>query len=216
MKNFILLISFLVAISFSLSGQNNDKVIYDKNYKFNEGIFLNFNQVLENSPIPLSNILIDLNKTDFNFFEQLLEEEEITYIDEFGTKVTCKSDDIWGYSTNSKLYIYWEQNISLVPVIGSICHFVGAYVYNDYSYNNDPFGYQNEPTKRVETRQYIIDANTGEVYNFNYRDIDILFSNDIELYEEWSDLSKRKKKKKIFVFLRNYNQRNPLYLPANN
>lgn len=213
---FITSVLFLTLNVLFLSAQNSsDYVVYDKNYKFNEGLFLTFDQVKTNSPIPVSNIYTDLDKTAYDFFDVLLLQDEVVIIDDQGNQKTLESSNIWGYSSNGKLFINWEQRASLIPIIGSIAHFVGVHVYTEYPYSDDPFSYQTQPVQKTETKQYLLDFETGEVYNFNFRDIDPLFAKDTELYDEWSNLSNRKKKKTMFVYVRKYNDRNPLMLPKN-
>ncbi|MBN2662952.1 MAG: hypothetical protein JXR68_04820 [Bacteroidales bacterium] len=213
---------FVFVLLFSLNGlfifaqDSTNYVFYDKNYKFNEGLFLTFDQVITNTPVGVSNIFTTLDKTAYDFFDILLFEDEVVIIDDQGNQIVYKSEDIWGYSANNKLYINWEKRPALIPFVGSISHFMGVHVYNDYPYVSDPFYYQPQPVQKTEIRQYLLDFETGEVYDFNFRNIDPLLSKDIELYSEWSNLSNRKKKKTMFVYVRKYNDRNPLMLPKNN
>jgi len=224
MKKTVIILIFSLGIINIYSQDTTNMVAYDMNYRFVEGVFLTFDQVKNNAPIQKSNIITNIDKTTYDFFDVLFLEDEITVIDENGNQKKYYTEDFWGYATNGKLYINWDYRPELIPIIGSISHFVGTSIYTDFNYNNDPFNtYSNDPfntysstsTQKTEIKQYIIDFNTGKIYSFNYKEIDVLFSNDEELYTEWSDLSKRKKKKKLFVFLRKYNSRNPLLLPKN-
>ncbi len=215
MRTLSILLVFGFILSFANAQDTSDYVAYTRSYKFKDGLFLNFEQVKNNTPIPKDNIITSINKANYDFYDLLILENSIVIVNSQGAQETYLPEDLWGFAENGKLNIFWEERPALVPIVGSISHFVGTHVYEDYAYNNDPFAYNSEPTQRVEVRQYIIDFSTGNILNFNYRDIDPLFAKDEDLYLEWSDLSKRKKKKLILVYLQKYNSRNPLMLPKN-
>ena len=72
---------FLFCIGFALfplstfgqSGTDTSNMIrYTPEYKFKEGIFLNFQQVRENDPIPKSRILTNVDFSDRDFFLKCL------------------------------------------------------------------------------------------------------------------------------------------------
>ena len=42
----------------------------------------------------------------------------------------------------------------------------------------------------------------------------LLLMKDNELYEEYVQLSKRKKKDLMFVYIRKFNEKNPLFIPV--
>jgi len=63
-------------------------------------------------------------------------------------------------------------------------------------------------------RQYLIDFETGKIYEFDVESVKVLIMRDPELYEEFVKLTKKKQKELMFVYIRKFNERNPLYLPA--
>ena len=210
----IFIITFLAFLN--LSAQDTLSLVqYDRNYTFKDGVFLTFDDVLNNSPVPKSNILTDLDKNSADFYKLLMQENVVTIIQSKGQLKSYETSLFWGFAKKGKLYIYWEQNATLIPIVGSISHFIGVHEILDYPYSHDPFGYYSEPNRRYETVQYIVDFSNGLVYEFNIHNIDPIFSKDEELYLEWIDLRKRKKKKLIFVYMRTFNENNPLMLPKN-
>ena len=207
----------LFFIIFNSSAQDTLELeAYTRNYNFNEGIFLTFEDVLNNSPIPKSNIITNIDKNSFNFFDLLIEENLVSIIQSSGQIKTIDPSLFWGFSKKGKLYIYWERSATLIPIVGSISHFIGVHEIINYPQNHDPFQYYAEPNKRYETVQYIIDFSNGAVYEFNTKNIEPIFTKDEKLYSEWIELRRRKKKKLIFVYLRKYNENNPLMLPKIN
>lgn len=217
---FIKIFILFVVISPIVNAQNDKElVVFDKNYKFADGIFIEFKDVLNNSPVKISNIITDISKGSYDFYDLLMNEESFVIVLENGTRKVVNTENIWGYSKNGKLHVKFEKEGTLIPVIGAICHFVGVSRYKEFQPNYTPYGYgypYTDPNvENVETKQYIIDFSNGLVYEFNVKNLEVILINDTELYNEWLELSKRKRKKLIFVYLQKYNERNPLMLPKN-
>lgn len=208
-------IIFFIVLSSTLFAQDSLKLVeYTKEYTFNEGIFIKIEQVLLNNPIPKSNIIVQIDKNSPDFYEMLVDEEKIDFINENGIKTTVETKNIWGFGSSGRLFKYWDLLPTPVPIIGSIGHFIGTNIITEYSTFSDPYMYNNQPNTRKETKQYIIDFSTGECYEFTPKNIDPIFAKDYNLYIEWSNLSKKKKKNLIFVYLRKYNELHPLMLPS--
>lgn len=64
-------------------------------------------------------------------------------------------------------------------------------------------------------RQYLLDFKTGRVLDYEYESLEVIFMEDPELHDEFMTLSNKKKKQLKFMYMRKYNQRNPLYFPQN-
>ncbi len=200
-------------------------VLYHPDFRFNEGIFLHFEQVKQNKPIPIERILSVANPNDFDFYEKLLEHESLAIYDEKGMKQDVPVEAIWGYSNKGILYIQHNREFNRIPVIGSICHFVSNVSYESYR-NFDPYynpyrmydpyytGIRTQPVVTKEMRQFLLDWQSGEIYEYNRENLQILLMQSPQLYEEYNDLSKRKQKKMLFFYLRRFNEQNPLYIPV--
>ena len=192
---------------------------YTPGFKFKDGIYLNYLQVKENLPVPKSQIVTDIQYNSFDFFEKLFEKDEISIYDNLGVKKDLKINDIWGFSDKGVLYINMNNEFNRIPVFGSIGHFIANKTYTEYDpyrYNPyrtyDPYYYDYGSTKTV-LMQYLLDFETGKIYDFNYKSVELLISKDAELYEEFVSLSKRKRKKLKFLYIRKYNNKHPIYLP---
>jgi hypothetical protein len=223
------LMIFLLAVftTVSLHGQDTTNMVkYSPDFDFEDGIYLNFDQVKANNPIPKSRLLTTVNYNDRDFFERLTRNKEISFYDEFGTQTSIPTKSIWGYSNNGVLYINLNNSFNRVTIIGSICHFVANLTtyyrdyYDPYSYGN-PYtnrygGYPYSTRKHSELRQYVLDFDSGEVYDYEISNMEVLLMKDPELHDEYAKLRKRKKKQLKFYYLRKFNERNPLYLPNSN
>jgi hypothetical protein len=68
---------------------------------------------------------------------------------------------------------------------------------------------------RTELKQYLIDFESGKILEFDIDNTELLLMKDNKLYEEFVGLSRKKKKNLMFVYIRKFNENNPLYLPLN-
>ena len=212
--------------SFAQTGTDTSNMIrYTPDFKFREGIFLNFQQVRNNAPVPKSRILTNVDFSERDFFTKVLEDKTVLFFDHFGMKQEVRSDDIWGFSRNGILFISLDNKYHRITIIGSICHFVAnvttydtryydPYYYNPYDYYYRYGGYPMN-TSSNEMRQYILDFEVGKVYDYDFQSLEVLLMKDPELHDEYAQLSKKKKRQLKFLYLRKFNDRNPLYLPPN-
>jgi len=214
--NFFILFLF-VNIAFSQTDTIKAGFIeYSKDFKFNDGIYLNFEQVKNNDAIPKNRIVSIYDINDFDFFKNTLDNENLFFYNETGIKQEVEISDIWGYAHNGVLYINWNDDFSRIVVVGGICHFVANKVVSNYSYNPynsyyyDPYSSPNSTS--VELRQYLIHFETGTIYDYTYKNLEIILMNDPELYDEYHNLSKRKRKKLKFVYIRKFNKKNPIFI----
>jgi hypothetical protein len=204
-------------------------VKYTSEFQFGDGIYANFDMVLENDPIPPARIVTDLDMFDRAFYEKITGGKEIVIYDENGVKKELSTTEIWGYGRNGVLYINVGAAFHRISFIGSICHFVATvttynpnyydpYSYNPYyssSYYYNRYSMPQANTASTDLRQYLLDFETGDVMEYETESVEVLLMKDPELADEYHGLSNRKKKQMKFVFIRRFNERRPLYLPVN-
>ncbi|MCK4662816.1 MAG: hypothetical protein KAT68_08125 [Bacteroidales bacterium] len=213
---------FLLSICVLLFGQADTikLVKYSPDFKFYDGIYLNFQQVKNNKPIPKSRIITKVDIYSLDFFNKVLMKKKVSFYDNFGIKQEYSVDDLWGYSRNGSLYINWGNTFNRIPFVGSISHFIAnVTVYQDRPYNPyySSYYYYNvvQPQQTTkEMRQFILDFETGKILNYNYETVLVILMKDTELYDEYNNLKKKKKKQLKFLYLRKYNEKYPLYIPV--
>jgi len=226
---------------FTVKGQEHEGMVkYTPDFRFKDGIYVNFDQVKSNNPIPKAKLLTSTDYNDKEFFKKLLEAERIYYYDGMGVRQEIATNTIWGYARNGVLYIQVQENFNRITFVGSICHFVadittvdnryspyGGY-YDPYSYYS-PYGYGSyyypygsyyspygrSNMTRNELKQYLIDFETGKVVEFDRESTELLLMKDSKLYEEFARLPRKDKKDLMFVYIRKFNENNPLYIPVN-
>ena len=197
---------------------------YTSDFKFTEGVFPSFESVLRNSPIPKGRIISDYSYSDNDFFNNVLAKKYVYYFDNLGNRIEIPTKKIWGYSRNGFLYIQVNGGFYRITMLGSISHFI-AYetteYYNNYNpytspyYSNYPY-YSQPRSSSTEMRQYLLDFKTGQLMDYSVEAVEVLLMNDPDLHTEYMELSNRKKKQMKFLYIRKFNERNPLYLIKNN
>ena len=222
-----------------LSGQEKDVMVkYTPGFRFNDGIFVDFEQVKLNSPIPKSRLLTSLDYNDREFFKKIFEMDKIYFYDNIGVRQEIAKNTIWGYSRNGVLYVQIQENFNRITFVGNICHFVADITTYDTRSYNSPYGYYdpyyspysysnyynpynnyyspyNQPTvARSELKQYLIDFESGKIMEFDIENTELLLMKDNQLYDEYVQLSRSKKKDFMFVYIRKFNEKNPLYIPV--
>lgn len=235
-------IIILICPFVKVMGQTHEgMVMYTPDFRFKDGIYVNFDQVKANSPIPKAKLLTSTDYNDKEFFKNILKSGKIYYYDAMGIRQEILTSTIWGYARNGVLYVQIQENFNRITFIGSICHFVAdvttvdsryssPYGYGGYydpysypySYGNyyNPYGsyyspYGRNNSTRNELKQYLIDFESGKILEFNLESTELLLMKDNKLYEEYIQLPRKKKKDLMFVYIRKFNEDNPLYIPVN-
>jgi hypothetical protein len=245
MKKFIqLFVTVLIMTSsysgISLRGQDKEGMVkYTPDFKFNDGIYMNFDQVRANKPIPKSKLLTSADYNDREFFNKVFASDKIYFYDEMGVRQEVEKTNIWGFARNGVVYVMIQGNFNRITFFGNICHFVAdvttydsrnnyyspygyydPYYYSPYSYGSYyPYGsyyspYRQQSTARTELKQYIIDFETGKILEFTVDNVKVLLMKDPSVYDEYVQLPRQKKKELMFVYIRKFNEKNPLYLPV--
>lgn len=219
---------FLFSFSVSMA---QEPASGNENFKFEDGIFLNFDQVKTNSPISGAEILSSIDFNDKDFYKTIISAEKIYYYNDLGERQEVEVKTIWGFSQNGVLYIRAKDRFNRLTIVGKIGLFiVETLSYNDY-YNSPYYGYGypyynyygynsyyyrphiTEVYKDVE--QYIIDFESGQILKFNLNNTKMLLKKDPELYEQFVREKKSRQEDLMFVYIYHYNKKHPLEIPHN-
>jgi hypothetical protein len=232
------LFSFIFPCVFLFGQEDKTGMIkYTPDFKFNDGIYLNFDQVKMNSPIPKAKLLTSVDYNDREFFKKIFEGDKVYFYDNMGIRQEIAKNNIWGYSRNGVLYIQIQETFNRITFVGNICHFVADVTsydsrnygspyyydpyYSPYGYSNyySPYNpyyspYRQSGLQRSELKQYLIDFESGKILEFDVDNTELLLMKDSQLYDEYVQLSRKKKKDLMFVYIRKFNEKNPLYIPV--
>jgi hypothetical protein len=207
MKN--LFVAVLFSISVTALAQK-DSVIYNRDFEFKEGIYLTIDQFKRNLPVPQSAIVSTIPKTELNFLTLVLEKKKVTYKDATGNEQEVTSASVWGYCRNRSVYLNFNNTFNRLNVIGRLCHFTSEVVVRT---TYDPMYYNRGMSSSYnELRQFVLNTETNTVREFNSESMELFLQSDQELYTEFMKLKKRAKADSIFIYLRKFNEKHPLYL----
>jgi hypothetical protein len=204
---FIRLLS-LAGLLFSLSLHAQQSLEpSDPRFVFREGIYLSMDEYKGNTPsLAFAGIcdkdgkpVADIDLTRKNY-----------YRDNNGTVQPLLPKDIFGYSRKGIFFIKVVYNGNVyfdrLVVIGNLSHFV-CEVANIYS---DPYGTRST----IVLMQFMLDYETGKVELFTPEIFEAYLKRDEALWSEFTVFSKKKKKTMMFLYLRKYNEKHPVYFPA--
>lgn len=210
-KLFVLFL--LVYLSPHYLSAQADSVAYSHDFEFREGFFLNFEQFKSNAPIPKSAVVSGYPKTQADFITQMIGNKYLTWTDDQGKEQKVETSTLWGYCQNRTICVNFNGGFERISVIGSLCHLT--------SIVNVPVGYRDPMSINYglntvnELRQFVLDTHTDKIFDFNVKTMETLLQQyDPELFTEFMALKKRKKNDSIFIYLRRYNDRHPLYISA--
>ena len=226
----LLLLLMITPALMAQDEEGDGMVKYTHDFEFRDGLYANFDMVINNDPFPTARIVTDLDMFDRDFFEKITTGKEIVIYDDNGVKKVMKTRDIWGYGRNGVLYINVGSAFHRISFVGNICHFVATTTtynpnyydpyynnYNPYYYNprySNRYSMPNSNYSNTELKQYVLDFETGKVLEYEVESVEVLLMKDPELSDEYQALSSRKRKQMKFVFIRRYNEKHPLYFPS--
>ena len=228
-KTLFFLLIALCPLIMAQEDMERPMVEYSPDFEFRDGLFANFESVKENDPIPPARIVTDEDMFDRAFYEKITILKEIVIYDENGVKKVLNTDEIWGYSRNGILYINVGTAFHRISFMGSISHFVATvttynpnhydpYYYNPYYSNSYYYNRYSQPQSTnvgsTDLRQYLLDFETGDVMEYDIESVEVLLMKDPELADQFQSLRSRKQKQMKFVFIRQFNERHPLYFPG--
>ncbi len=216
----------VLLVSISILGlAQRPTVAYTRDYEFKEGVYITPFQFENNQPVPKSKIISNVAPNRVDFIGEVMKQKVLTYLDSVsGQEQKIGIENVWGYCQNRILYIYYNKKFVRMNTIGQLCQFTGSvtttisnpmYTGMGMGMGMGYPGYGGGTSTYEELRQFIFDTRTNQIVEFTPQMTEQLLKDDDELYKEFSELKHRKKTEMMFVYLRKYNDKHPLMLPAN-
>jgi hypothetical protein len=211
MKNFCCVFALCllcVAGVFAQKDTSRNMVKYSRDFKFQDGIFMNFLEFKNNAP-SIKKFEVVKDKSSFDEGDMTL---YFSATDTLGNTKEMTVLKCFGFSKNGVLYFSNGNNgFYRMFIVGALSHFMQ---YQPSSrYVDDYYGDPSMLTWSAnDLKEYVLDLKTGGSFLFTYRNFkDFLKSHDEELLKE---LEKSKNKRDmIHHFLLKYNEKHPVYFP---
>lgn len=208
MKAAAFLLSFALAPVALPAQEDTNMVRYQGGYVFHDGLYLDFNAFRHNAPsVPKALLTTDQGKavTDLRGTNG-----KVFHPDSTGRPVRIDLDRIWGFCDNGVVYISAGNSFSRIGLMGSISHLVFDATYRNW----DPYMMNGGTTYTVQEQRFLY-METGAFLPVNADGIYRVIERDAVLKEEFDALPKKQRNRSetVFLFMRRYNDRHPLYFP---
>ncbi len=210
---FVLLCILLPLLTFSQPGA----VEYSFEFRFKDGIYLNYEEFKNNAPSVTKYRIIDSDGLWNEQVDKKLVVKRIEYKDSEGRKKVLKRKDIWGISYDGQPYYLKRKQLHKILKVGSIMYiYIPSLNYPDVnSVYESPRGQMPIATDFFDITKNLIDFHSGEFYSYTPQDFEYLIRDDAELYESYLSLpGHNAKKHNILKYLQEYNERHPIYFPT--
>ena len=188
--------------------QDSTWVRYTGGFDFREGLYLDFQSFRNNAPtIPLE-LLTD---------EQGIAIRDIRNNDRFfrpdstGERKEVDLDRAWGFCNNDIIYLRAGNGFYRIGMMGALAHVLFEYDHRDWDPSFYGYGGTNIYTVQAER---ILNMATGEFADLTAAFLEKALADDEVLKPQWDEIPKKKRKGEVlYLFMRRYNDRHPLYFP---
>jgi hypothetical protein len=205
----------LFVMLYSVIGlSQTEKEEYKFGFDFVEGIYLSYEEFVNNSPsIKMSNvILIKPLPRELEFINKRI--RSIIYLDENGKTQNISAKTIWGLCIKNEIYIQINDELNKLIKIGSICYFIEDRTPESYQRTYSAYGNVGGESSLLRDRIHVFDIDSGTILSFKQNNFEKLIVDDSSLYNEFNSLGDDATKSKyLFRYLELYNERNPVYFP---
>lgn len=125
---------------------------------------------------------------------------------------------MWGFCQNQCGLHQLQTHIFQNTLFGAISYFIASVEVNVSSPGYNPFINSSGGTGTngaLEIREFLLEFYSGNLIEFSFDDLEQLFKKDEAIYNEFRNLSKKKKKEQVSKYIRLYNEKHPIYFPKN-
>ena len=205
----MLLTSVTLCLAIIVLAQSDTMLVrYEGGFDFREGVYFDFAAFKHNKPsVPLEKLLNDQGK---HIADLRSASDKLFYLDSAGTKQRINLDRTWGFCDHDVVFVHAGSGFSRIGLMGAIAHLV-----YDATYSTVPdYGYGYGTNAYTVEQQSFLDMDTGAFLPVTADGIQQVIQRDELLKEEFDAVPKKKRKEEvIFLFMRRYNERHPLYFP---
>lgn len=193
------LIIFIMLTSASAVYSQIDSVIFDNNFKFKDGIYTSFEEVINNDP-KIPNLILEKE------IHPLCKKNILFYYDDLNNRQKY-TDSVFAFAQNNVLYIKHRKEYSQLKIKGAISVFFKSQIIVDVKRGTN-----------ISEDTYILDLSTGKIAAVFSDLFEEIIKRDSVLYQDFitdspeSSLNFNKIKAYNMSFLFKYNAQNPVYI----
>ena len=192
-------------------------VEYSFGFRFDDGIYLSYEDFRQNSPSVTRFSIIDRDGLWLEQVDKDLIVRKIAYTDRDGQKKVLKRKDIWGMSHDGQPYYFANRRFHKILKVGAIMYLTipfAGYTEINTIYES-PRGQVPMTSTIFEKPKQLIDYRTGRFYDFSPKNLMYLIGDDQELYESFISIPGHVgQQHNIMRYIQEYNERHPIYFPV--
>jgi hypothetical protein len=187
-------------------GQQDTLAKYGPGFRFKDGIYLNAGNFRDNCPAYTKDEVYSKKGTK----RRELDPKEDYFVMLEDSLIKLPFDSIWGICENGQVFVQHNTAFDRLIVVGKLCHIIHREEVIDYN-SNIGMGVSSVPVRREVQVEYLIDLDTEDKVPFTPENLVHYMQDDHVLYMAYTGLSKKERRKSLYVFLHRYNNENPIY-----
>ena len=200
-----------------------DSIKYSASYQFRDGFYIGRKSFLDNQPITLDKVLTTVPYTDPDIYAKILSKGSFEAMQPDSTYKYYSVDQVFGFVQNRVFYVNLGQmGFVRMSNFGKICKVsydasmpriqptagVGM-----NSWGGGAVGVGVQINGGSQITEYIFRIDEGPIVEFTPEMLLEMIKDDEIMFNNYVGLNKRYRLKEMHNVLREYNRRNPLYLP---
>lgn len=187
-------------------------VPYNPDFKFNEGVYLNFDEFKNNNPsitdyeIVVYGTFKEEGNSKYYFIKY------ISYTDGSGAEQQLDLKSFWGLCDKNGIFVLAYEVLHPLEKIGALITFN----MNFKTPGSFDAGYVGASGPTTVKNKIFIVFETGRGFQYSLKNFEVLISKDKELLSQFESIKgKRKKIKQMPDYVDKYNSRHPISFPLN-
>jgi hypothetical protein len=200
-----------------------DSIKYSASYQFRDGFYIGRKSFLNNQPITLDKVLTTIPYTDPDIYAKILTTGSFEAMQEDSTYKYYGVDRVFGFVQNRVLYVNLGQmGFVRMSNFGRICKVTydvsapriqptAGVGMNSWGGAGVGVGVQINGGSQIT--EYIFRIDEGPIVEFTPEMLLEMIKDDEIMFNNYVGMNKRYRLKEMQNVLREYNRRNPLYLP---
>jgi hypothetical protein len=202
-----LLVLFCVILLCNSLLAQSDSVLFNKDFKFKDGIYTQNIEFIRNSP--------KYRKDEIEVKGDVRSGKVKFYLREESSKNYPLQDSIFAYVEQGNLFFCYENRFYRPILKGPISTFYIEKVKTVQAPNLSNNQTVPMRTQYKDDKLFFVDILTGKIDRLTPNNIDYVIKRDNQLYLKFSEVSNSKKNKTLYSYVLKYNQDNPLYINTN-
>jgi hypothetical protein len=181
----------------------------NKETKFNEGLYLTYDEFISNKPSVALTAIENLESfVDLRKGSERVEAPRLIYFMVNDEMKSVASNEIWGLCAYNTPYVFDDKNFYKLEILGAIMKFNNS----DHKLWNEKPGLPGQKVTTVTVAKYIL-FRSGEIIS-EKQQVEQAFSADPEFFDAYKNSLNSDSSPTLESHIVSFNKRNPVQIPA--